>query len=566
MPEEYEGRLELTWTNKHLCLLAAEDGTYEWVPSADYRVAEVRLLDDVAAFGEVDSKRASDNLLIRGDALSALTSLAKLPEFAASFVGKVKLVYLDPPFNTQQSFLQYDDALEHSVWLTMMRDRLVQIKDLLADDGSVWVHLDDAEMAYCRVMMDEVFGRNCFVACITWRSTDNSNNDAQQFSQDTNYILVYARNPDWSSNRLARSDEQARHYANPDNDPRGPWFDGNPLGSPNPRENLRYDVVSPTTVIKPPPNGWRWKLETLEAKMRTGEIRFSEDGRRIIRRTYLADQGNLPPSTLWADIEVTGSNRQAKYELKRLFNLPSAQLFNTPKPERLMERIIQIATDPGDLVLDCFLGSATTAAVAHKLGRRWVGIERSRETIDVYALPRLSKVIAGEDAGGITESCEYEGGGGFRVLDVAASMFEDVGGLVLLADWATNGKLQEATAAQLQFAFAVDAPFCGRRGRRRLAVIDGLVNEGVVRLLASALDNSERLVVCGTAIDPAAGEVLRDLVPGSSVRKIPSTLLDEYRRAQWVPRIGAVGNGPIKPEPVVEAAASADTSAVVAVS
>lgn len=157
-PARYTGALELTWTNKHLRLLADEDGAYEWVQPSDHRVAEVRLLDNVAAVGETlpDRDRAKDNLLIRGDALNALTSLGTLPEFAAKLAGKVKLAYLDPPFNTQQSFLHYDDNLEHSVWLTMMRDRLVQIKKLLARDGSVWVHLDDSEMAYCRVMMDEI--------------------------------------------------------------------------------------------------------------------------------------------------------------------------------------------------------------------------------------------------------------------------------------------------------------------------------------------------------------------------------------------------------------------------
>jgi len=160
MTSSYSGRLELTWTNKDRTLLAHEDQTYEWVEPADYRVSEVRLLQDVASVGETapQSNRASDNLLIRGDALHALNSLSRLPEFAKAYVGKVKLCYIDPPFNTGQAFEHYDDALEHSVWLTMLRDRLVQIKELLADDGSVWVHLDDAEVHRCRSVLDEVFG------------------------------------------------------------------------------------------------------------------------------------------------------------------------------------------------------------------------------------------------------------------------------------------------------------------------------------------------------------------------------------------------------------------------
>jgi adenine-specific DNA-methyltransferase len=184
--------LELTWTNKHLRLLAHEDGRYEWVSPSDYRFAEVRLLDDVRTVGEVSSDRARDNLLIRGDALNGLRSLARLPEFASEYLGKVKLAYLDPPFNTQQSFLQYDDALEHSVWLTMMRDRLAQMRELLAPDGSIWVHCDDSEQAYLKVAMDEIFGRENFVATIVWEKADSPRMDAKRFSSSHDYIIVHA--------------------------------------------------------------------------------------------------------------------------------------------------------------------------------------------------------------------------------------------------------------------------------------------------------------------------------------------------------------------------------------
>lgn len=530
----YHGRLELTWTNKDKRLLAREDGSYEWLPPSDYRVAEVRLLHDAESVGEVaaDADRARDNLLIRGDALYALNSLSSLPEFVAEYAGKVRLAYLDPPFNTQQSFLHYDDGLGHSVWLTMIRDRLLQIRRLLSPDGTVWVHVDDTEAARLRIVMDELFGEECFVSSVIWRSTDNSNNDAKQFSQDHNVILIYAKDPEWRSNGLPRTGEQSRHYKNPDNDPRGPWFDGNPLGSPNPRENLRYAITSPQGhEIPPPPNGWRWSRETLDAKMATGEIRFSADGKRIIRRTYLADQEALPPSSLWADNEETGSNRQAKYELKKLFDLPTAQLFDTPKPERLLQRIIHLASDPGDIVLDCFVGSGTTAAVAQKMRRRWVAVEQSADTVSRFTRPRLERVIDGTDAGGITESTGWSGGGGFRILDVAPSMFEDAGGIVLLAEWATNGGLSAATAAQLGFEHRIDPPFSGRKGRQRLAVIDGLVNRDVIDLVLHSLGEGETVTVCGTALDDEAGTHLRQALPGSRARKIPASLLAEYRYA-----------------------------------
>ena len=212
---------------------------------------------------------------------------------------------------------------------------------------------------------------------------------------------------------------------------------------------------------------------------------------------------------------------------------PGVTPFATPKPERLLERIIHIATDPGDIVLDCFAGSGTTAAVAHKLGRRFVTVEWSRDTLERFTGPRLEKVVRGEDPGGITESAGWEGGGGFRVLDVAPSMFDDDEGHVVLADWAFGTALSEATAAQLGFAYEPDAlPFSGRKGRTRLAVVDGLVNEAVVRLLLAELPDEERLAVCGTMVDPVARDQLSALRPGSTLRKVPESILADYRRSQ----------------------------------
>ena len=196
-----------------------------------------------------------------------------------------------------------------------------------------------------------------------------------------------------------------------------------------------------------------------------------------------------------------------------------------------MERIIHIASNPDDIVLDCFLGSGTTAAVAHKMGRRWVGVEREASTIDTFALPRLRKVVEGADPGGVTEAQGWQGGGGFRVLNVAPSMFEEVGGQVFLNEWATAGKLAEMAAAQLRHDYSPEPPFCGRRGRSRLAVIDGLVNQTVIELVIAALPEDERVTVCGTAVDPAVRATIRTLRPGSTVRKIPQSILQEYRQS-----------------------------------
>ena len=540
---KYRGRLELTWTNKPQRLLAEEDGSYQWVPPADYRVAEVRLLNDAATVGDTrsDRARARDNLLIRGDALNALTSLSELPEFAREYVGKVKLAYIDPPFNTQQSFLQYDDALEHSVWLTMMRDRLLQIKKLLAPDGSVWVHLDDSEMAYCKAMMDEVFGRENYRATVVWQKL-YARKSHTDFSASTDFLLVYSRDATrFHRNKQPASDAQIARYKNPDSDPRGPWQSVSftvRTDDPAKRGEYRYEIELPSGRKVAPPRGrhWNGKRPRYEKLLAEGRLWFGEDGDSLPRvKDYLGlEKVGLVPTTWWPRDEV-GDNNESKGEIQALFPKKD-DVFQTPKPERLIERIVHIGSEPGDVVLDCFLGSGTTAAVAHKLGRRWIGIENSAATLTDYAIPRLTKVVKGDDPGGITKAVGWEGGGGFRVLDIAPSMFADDQGVIVLADWATNGKLAEATAAQLHFDFVMDQPFCGRKGRTRLAVLDGLVNADVAQLLADQLGPQERLVVCGTAVDPEAATRLRELRPGSRVRKIPASILEEYREApQWVP-------------------------------
>lgn len=300
------------------------------------------------------------------------------------------------------------------------------------------------------------------------------------------------------------------------------------------RPNQMYEIVTPAGIRHKPPKGRCWSMirERYEEFLASGRIYFGQDNRgqpNIIR--YLSEDEGLVPWTWWPQEEV-GHNDEGKKEILQLF--PEIEAFATPKPERLLHRIIAIASDTNDIVLDCFLGSGTTAAVAHKMDRRWLGIERSNEALDTYSVPRLRKVSEGQATGGITEEVGWTGGGGFRVLDVAPSMFEEVAGQVFLSEWATNGKLAEATAAQLHYEYAHDPPFCGRRGRYRLAVIDGLVGEGVVRLLVNALGEEERLVVCGTALDPAAREVLRALRPGSTARKIPQSILREYRQATRV--------------------------------
>ena len=390
-------KLELTWIGKDVR------------PKLEPRI----LLEDparsYAAAHRVTDRDLFDNRLIFGDNLLALKALEQ------EFAGKIKCICIDPPYNTGSAFEHYDDGIEHSLWLSLMRDRLEILRRLLAEDGTLWVFLDDNEVHYLKVLMDEVFGRATFIASIAWRSGDAPNNDAKQLSIDHNTVLVYSKFQGWLSKALPRTEDANAHYTNPDNDPNGPWFPGN-LSSPHPRKNLQFDIISPTGhPIKPPTNGWRWSRESIDEKIASGEIVFTKEGTRVIRKTYLKNQKGLAPSSLWDNIEETGHNRQAKYELKKLFPATATEeLFATPKPERVVQRILMIATDPGDWVLDSFAGSGTTGAVAQKMGRKWIMVELG-EHCHTHIIPRLKKVIDGQDSGGVTEMLNWRGGADYVI-------------------------------------------------------------------------------------------------------------------------------------------------------
>jgi adenine-specific DNA-methyltransferase len=526
-----QGRLELTWANKELRLLAHADETYEWVDPTDWRVAETRLLREIATIGE-----PSDNLLVCGDALHTLRALARIPGLRDRYQGKVRPCYIDPPFNTGQAFAQYDDALENSVWLTMLRDRLIQIREMLAANGSVWVHLDDAQQHRGRMVLDEVMGPENFVSTIAWQKADSPRMDAQQFSFSHDYIHVYSRTLGWRPNRTVVKIDPAKFpYEMSD----GTRYSTSPLrkwGTNSRREdrpNLWYPITAPADIDHPdagrevwPIRGdgsegnWRWKRERVADN--PDKIAWQDKGSGL-QPYVITIAGNprpRPPETWWPNDEV-GHNREAKAHLKRLFGRDP---FATPKPERLLARIIEISTEPGDLVLDCFVGSGTTAAVAHKMGRQWVASELLSDTITRFARPRLEHVVAGTDTGGVTKAFRWRGGGGFTVAEVAPSMFEDVGGVIVLAEWATGGALPEAVAAQVGYRLEADPPFAGRRGRSRLAVIDGVLSEDVARLLVERLDDRETVLVVAQAIEEGVSDLVRTLRPGSRVRKMPRDL------------------------------------------
>ena len=387
-----------------------------------------RLLEEVHNLSTGDladfSGHDADNMLIQGDNLEALKAL--LPFYA----GQVKCIYIDPPYNTRSAFAHYDDNLEHTKWLAMMWPRLELLRELLAEDGSIWVSIDDQECHYLKVVMDEIFGRGNFVADVFWQKTHTRENRTD-ISTVHDHIIVFGRDREvWRETRnlLPSSETQLERFKNPDDDLRGRWasLPAHAKAEKGRRKEQFFTITTPSGRRVDPPVGrcWLYTKDRFEEMVAQNRIWFGKGGNNVPRvKKFLSEvQQGLVPSTLWLHQEV-GSTGQAKGEITALF--PGETPFSTPKPERLVQRILHISTDPGDLVVDSFLGSGTTAAVAHKMGRRWIGIEMGEHAV-THCIPRLKKVIAGEQ-GGISKSVGWQGGGGFRFYRLGPPVFDEEG-------------------------------------------------------------------------------------------------------------------------------------------
>lgn len=352
------------------------------------------------------------NYLLAGDAGEALASLSR------DFAGSVRLALLDPPYNTSSNFHHYRDSQRSDVWLAERRLHLASIQALLSESGSVWMHLDDSELHHCKIMMDGLFGRENYVGTVVWQKTMSRENRTD-ISTTHEYILVYAKNKKvWARcrNTLPPTPEQLDRYKNPDNDPRGPWTSGDMTAKAGPgrRAAQFYELVAPggRTLQPAPGMAWRYTQERLLELVADGRVNFgaSQNNMPRLKRFLSETQGGLVPTTWWAADEV-GTTDSAKKQVRKLF--PELVPFETPKPEELAARIIHIASDPGDRVLDCYAGSGTTAAVAHKMSRRWIAVERESRTIDDFLRPRIEAVIQGEQ-GGVSSTFSWRGGGTFE--------------------------------------------------------------------------------------------------------------------------------------------------------
>lgn len=660
-------KLELTWFNKDQALIPTEEGKYgyTWVDPKDPRYCETHTLitedivrgeqspkEDGTTYSErADLTPTEDNLLILGESGDVLEALTRVPELADKYVGKVKCVYIDPPFNTAQTFANYEDNLEHSIWLTMMRDRLIHLRQLLSDDGSIWVHLDDVENHRMRVLMDEVFGAENFVAEVVWQKASSPRNDANNISIDHDVILVYRRSPQTSFNRQPLPVERVAKYKNPDNDPLGPWMMDNPA-APGAATHLGmiFGIQHPITGEMHYPsagNCWRygqsrmleimsgwgpyvlgeiteeviagqqavlgssatarrdvpplvlsdWGDERQKKSIRYWEsgdplpgIVFTKNGRGGFMVKRYLPTGGTPPRTWWAHEEV-GHNRAAKHEIKALF--PGQSPFTTPKPERLLERILHIATNPGDTVVDVFAGSGTTAAVAQKMGRRWVTCELVEDTMERFTRSRLEKVVKDEDPGGITltkgervdatadglpegisaedaqkltsllnkvitdrddlkksadikavkalvktrkskDTVNWRGGGSFTAVRLSPSCFDydPELALVTLTEAATGQTLVESVAANLRFYLTPEnRHFDGVLGRQHLAVVEGVLDDTKVDDLIAHLPQGHTLLIAATIVTEGVREHVRGFKNGSRVVNIPLDIFT-YTQAQ----------------------------------
>jgi len=394
--------------------------TLRWLTrDEDVRVSEkvpYRLLEEVTELGYGD--RDAGNMLIQGDNLEALKAL--IPYYA----GQVKCIYIDPPYNTGSAFEHYDDNLEHSQWLALMWPRLELLRELLAEDGSIWVSIDDDEAHYMKVMLDEVLGRKNFIVNALWQKRTSP--DGRIHMGDAHdHILVYGSQTARAKfNELNLNEYQANAYKNPDDDPKGPWVSTD-FTAQGYRPNQMYTIVTPGGAKYTPPAGRCWGNieDNFKRFLAEGRMWFGKDGKARPRiKNYLSKANGVKSWSWWTNKEV-GHNQEAKKEINALFGATNA--FDTPKPERLLERVLNIATNPGDLVLDSFLGSGTTAAVAQKMGRRYIGIEMGDHAV-THCAPRLQKVVDGEQ-GGISKAQNWQGGGGFRFYSLGPPVFTEDG-------------------------------------------------------------------------------------------------------------------------------------------
>ena len=510
-------KLELTWIGKYEEGQGIEPRILLENPNYSYGKPENGVLPN--------GRPWDGNMLIHGDNLIALKALE------VNFAGCIKCIYIDPPYNTKSAFEYYDDCVEHSIWLNLMYQRLIILRRLLHEEGSIWINLDDNEAHYCKVICDEIFGRNNFLADVIWEKADSPKMDAKGFSSRHDHILVYAKNVSKVMLNKLASEEIPEHYNKKDKDGRPYYL--KPLramgvdGFREKRPSLYFPVEAPDGELVYPKNQdgsasrWRWSKEKVEAEKHRLEWIKGKNGWSLYFRIFLEDSEGTPPETLWKCSDV-GSNRTSKKESKDIFG---SQLFDTPKPEALIRRVLLVATVEGDIVLDSFLGSGTTTAVAQKMKRRFIGVEFGEHAYS-HCYVRQKKVTDGEDRGGISKIEKWDGGSGFKFYEIAPSLLkkDSHGNLVINREY--NADMLAAAMAKMEgFVYQPSLDNYWKQGYSSesdfIYTTTQFMTVEALNSIHETMAEGESLLVCCKAMQPECKSFSRSI----SVKKIPSVLL-----------------------------------------
>ena len=462
----------------------------------------------------------TENMIIHGDNLLALKALEQ------KYSGKVKCIYIDPPYNTGSAFEHYDDNLEHSTWLSLMKPRLEILRNLLSNDGSIWISIDADESHYLKVLCDEVFGRKNFIDEVVWQRSYSPINLKKTLSRCHDNILVYAKDNsiNFELNKLPRTEAANKRYKNPDNDPRGVWKTGDMSVGPRIESNV-YKVITPSGREVYPPEGrsWVFNEDRFKEMLVDNRIWFGRDGNNVpsVKRFLSETKQGIVALTMWFREEV-GDSQEGKREVKAI---NSDSVFSTPKQERLIERILSLGSKEGDLILDSFLGSGTTAAVAHKMGRKYIGIEMGDHAYTHCKL-RLDKVIDGSDQGGISKSVDWQGGGAYKFYELAPSLInkDDFDEFVINKEYDAD-MLASAVALHEGFTYDPDSEIFWKQSKGNessyLFVTTRHLNQSYLDSIKSTMEDGEYLIIACKSFENG----LDRIYPNITIKKIPQMLL-----------------------------------------
>jgi len=485
-----------------------------WIGKGEEPKLEPRILIENPDYSYGDPN--SENILIHGDNLLALKALEQ------EYAGKVKCIYIDPPYNTGAAIESYNDNLEHSTWLSLMITRLQLLRNLLRKDGSIWISIDDDEGHYLKILCDEVLGRQNFINTVIWEKKYSPQNDAKWLSDSHDFILVYAKNKEiWRPFLLPRSEDMNSRYKNPDNDTRGVW---KPADFSVRTYNVEcdYPITLPSGRIVNPPESRAWVTNRVrfEEMVADNRIWFGPAGNNVpaIKKFLSEVKDGMTAMTLWKYTEV-GHNQDAKKEVKAL-NVD----FSTPKPERLIARVLTLGSNPGDIILDSFLGSGTTSAVAQKMGRKWIGVELGEHAY-THCYPRLKAVVDGEQ-GGISKTVGWQGGGGFRFYELAPSLIlKDNFGRDIINPIYNPNMLVAAMAKQQGFIYQPHHAVYWKQGKSSdrdfIYTTTQFLTVEILEQIHDQMQQGESLLICSKSFQNECKNCFSNI----TVKKIPQMLL-----------------------------------------